>query len=504
MNPKNHNIFPLGALNKNTKEYFYPEIANKIDKYVCPDCDRDLILCKGEKNIAHFRHYTDSLHPENLCNHYNNPSESQIHKDSKLLLKKLLETKKITITRNCNDCSKPETYEIPLFDKNDSEIKNEYRFKYNNSYNIADVAYLCDNEILSIFEIYNTSRVKAEKRPEPWFEIKAYKLFYLVNKNLDNIELECERILKCDNCIKNYEQHTHQYKKFLRKTEKFVRHTLGQELILPPNLLKCLTNYKNCKCKEILSGGKSICHCDDDFGFVDYDNEDIVYTEDKNKCTSCCQCECNNCKKNNESKIIILRNQFEQLDHLKFNFDAQKDDYIIRHNKEIIESFYNFFKGYKVVIHSSKGTLGAVIVSPTIYKLNDLWTDYIYDVINENFNLPHIKLITYSGEGTVDIIVNIIDIINSFDKAFYTCIKCSKIVSKSNISQENIGKKICRNCSDKEQYSVYLNVPFSEKELIKKFGGKFDPLHKKWFVDNKTIALNPYITQKWKIYNLSK
>jgi hypothetical protein len=499
MNTKKHNIFPLGALNKNTKEYFYPEIANKIDEYVCPDCDRDLILCKGEKNIAHFRHYTDSLHPENLCNHYNNPSESQIHKDSKLLLKKLLETKQITITRNCNDCCKPETYEIPLFDKNDSEIINEYRFKYNESYQIADVAYLCDNEILSIFEIYNTSRVEAEKRPEPWFEIKAYKLFYLVNKNLDNIELECERILKCDNCIKKYTKKTLYHSEFLRKTEKFVRKTLGQTLLLPPNLQKCLNNYPDCKCENILSGPK-LFHCN---GVVD-DKGDIIQCV----CNMWCDCKCDNCIKNIESKKnmkIQLRNSKSEefikytLDHLRFNFHAD-EQYEIEQNKEIIELFNDSFKGYKVVIRSWKGTIWALIVSQMTYKLNNLWGND-NNIIEENINLPHIKLIVYSGEGTVDIIVNIIDIINSFDKAFYACLKCSKIVSKSDMSQENLEKKICSKCADKEQDRVYLNVPFSEKELIKKFGGKFDPLYKKWFVENKIVAFNPQIIKKWSVYN---
>ena len=32
----------LGAINKITGEYIYPKIANKNDKYICPDCDKDL------------------------------------------------------------------------------------------------------------------------------------------------------------------------------------------------------------------------------------------------------------------------------------------------------------------------------------------------------------------------------------------------------------------------------------------------------------------------------
>ena len=41
-------ILSLGANNKQTREYVYPKIANKKDEYVCPDCNKDLILCQGE------------------------------------------------------------------------------------------------------------------------------------------------------------------------------------------------------------------------------------------------------------------------------------------------------------------------------------------------------------------------------------------------------------------------------------------------------------------------
>ena len=34
----------LGGINKITKEYIYPKIANKNDKYICSECNKDLIL----------------------------------------------------------------------------------------------------------------------------------------------------------------------------------------------------------------------------------------------------------------------------------------------------------------------------------------------------------------------------------------------------------------------------------------------------------------------------
>jgi hypothetical protein len=30
-------MIPLGAINKKTREYVYPKIANKKDKYCCPN-----------------------------------------------------------------------------------------------------------------------------------------------------------------------------------------------------------------------------------------------------------------------------------------------------------------------------------------------------------------------------------------------------------------------------------------------------------------------------------
>jgi hypothetical protein len=54
-------ILPLGAINKKTREYVYPKVANKKDEYICPDCNKDLILCKGNKIKHHFRHKVDSV-----------------------------------------------------------------------------------------------------------------------------------------------------------------------------------------------------------------------------------------------------------------------------------------------------------------------------------------------------------------------------------------------------------------------------------------------------------
>ncbi len=191
-------VLSLGAINKLTGEYVYPKIANKKDEYICPECNKDLILCQGKIRVHHFKHKVDNINP---CHHYSNPTESQIHKDAKILLKNLLERKiQLSFIRNCCCCKKNEEYEIPEISET-SNIQLEYRFDYN-GVKTADVAYLDDGEILCIFEICNTHKTCSENRPEPWFEIKAETLIKIANDNsLTTLQIPCIRCEKCDVCI---------------------------------------------------------------------------------------------------------------------------------------------------------------------------------------------------------------------------------------------------------------------------------------------------------------
>jgi uncharacterized protein YkuJ len=191
-------ILSLGAINKVTGEYVYPKIANKKDKYICPECNKDLILCQGEKIVHHFRHKVDSVNP---CHHFSKPTESQQHKEGKRLLKFLFESKTpISIYRCCNLCKKNEEYEIPEMTEG-SVIQLEHRFEYNGP-KIADVAYLDNGEFVGIFEICNTHKTRSEDRPEPWFEIDAETLIKMANDNtLTSLQIPCIRCEKCDECI---------------------------------------------------------------------------------------------------------------------------------------------------------------------------------------------------------------------------------------------------------------------------------------------------------------
>ena len=192
-------ILSLGAVNKQTGEYVYPKIANKKDEYVCPDCNNDLILCQGKIVRPYFKHKVERINP---CHHYSNPTETQIHKDGKMLLKTVLERKiPISFARNCTCCKKNEEFEIPEISET-SNIQLEYRFEYN-GLKIADIAYIDNSELLCIFEICNTHKTSSENRPEPWFEVDAETLIKIANnKDLTSLHIPCIRRENCDDCIK--------------------------------------------------------------------------------------------------------------------------------------------------------------------------------------------------------------------------------------------------------------------------------------------------------------
>ena len=204
------NHFSMGAINKTTNKYEYPKIANKINKYKCPFCEKDVIFRNGKIKQPHFAHYKS----DNPCSYYEHPNESQIHKDAKLLMKTVLDNKRlINIYRKCYYC-----YEDPedFLNIKEEEYNNnvsvviEYRFNYNNSNRSADVALLQNKEIKYLFEICYKNKTKEENRPEPWFEIKAETLINETNlgKNINEngeIDIECIRDYKCFWC-KNKEE----------------------------------------------------------------------------------------------------------------------------------------------------------------------------------------------------------------------------------------------------------------------------------------------------------
>lgn len=188
-------MFLLGATDTETNEYVFPRFASKNKKYNCPDCLRNLILCKGIKIPPYFRHKQEGT----PCNYYIHSSESSYHKEGKLLIKQLIEKKLLkTIFRKCNCCEEIDEFDIPEI-SDSSSVVLEYRFNHKNSSKSADVAYIDNGELVCIFEICYKHKTNEEDRPEPWFEIDAVTLIKDINN--DNMVFNCIRYFKCDECI---------------------------------------------------------------------------------------------------------------------------------------------------------------------------------------------------------------------------------------------------------------------------------------------------------------
>jgi hypothetical protein len=223
--------FSMGAINKETSNYEYPKIANKKNKYKCPSCDKDVIFRSGKIKAPHYAHKKSG----NPCYYYDKPTESQIHKDAKMLLKSLLDNRQcICVVKRCKYC-KIETFEdfceinddmgsdiIDSYYNENTKAVIEYKFNYNNSKRSADVALIEEDKIKYIFEICNKNKTKEENRPEPWVEIKAAELInsansYKSNEFDDFITIECIRDYKCDDC---FEREENEKKKYLIEKQK--------------------------------------------------------------------------------------------------------------------------------------------------------------------------------------------------------------------------------------------------------------------------------------------
>lgn len=212
----------MGATNKRTNEYEYPKIANKIDTYKCPTCDKDVIFRKGKIYQAHFAHKKSN----SPCNYYDSPSESEVHKHGKLLIQTLLNKKQpIMVYRKCNGC--PQNQQMCALNLTSDQYTDdmcaveEHKFKYNNSYRSADVALLRNNEILVVFEIFHTSKTQEENRPEPWVEIHATDITDDIPLDQEGrIQLECIRTYQCDKCLLHQKKLEYLRQKRIQDEEK--------------------------------------------------------------------------------------------------------------------------------------------------------------------------------------------------------------------------------------------------------------------------------------------
>jgi hypothetical protein len=178
----------LGAIENDTKKYTLPFQAEKGKVYSCADCNQRVILRKGSIRRAHFAHFS----PTNTCAYYEHPNESQIHKDAKLLMQKMLNDKRLFyFKRECIDCGNNYAFADSVsFDYKDGD-KAVLEYRDPNNKWIADVALINNNDVRCIIEIKKTHST-VTPRPEPWFEIEAEAFIKRVNKQLYDIENEVD------------------------------------------------------------------------------------------------------------------------------------------------------------------------------------------------------------------------------------------------------------------------------------------------------------------------
>jgi|LauGreDrversion4_2_1035121.scaffolds.fasta_scaffold06554_3 hypothetical protein len=436
-------ILSLGAINKLTGEYVYPKIANKKDEYICSECNKDLILCQGKIKVHHFRHKVDNVNP---CHHYSNPTETQIHKDAKILLKNLLERKiPISFIRNCCLCKINEEFEIPEISKT-STIQLEYRFEYN-GVKFADVAYIDDDDIVCIFEICNTHKTCSENRPEPWFEINAETLIKIANDNsLTSLQIPCIRCEKCNDCIEKEKGNIIKKNKAL----DILYNWFQSGIEISP------FKYDYASFAGLEKNVKS--------EFTDEMFDLILYVEPSEK----------------------YQRYFIRLIYNYSNYYFTKE----RDYAESYKSIYYLDIDWILSQTEIPKTIN-YIASLDCYNHNEFnkycnncesgWPFWVKRINNK---VIHIGCSGCGYNPNTEII---------------KCEMCSNDTPLWVMETNKININICKNC-DIYLFSsgnIYLNVSFNLKDEVKKLGANWDNKYKKWFINknNKNIDM---ILQKWK------
>lgn len=194
--------------------YILPSNAYKKpdeDAYKCCDkeCNKNLILCKGNKKQHYFRHFAGSN-----CDRYKNqylerkPTDNENHEEGKLQLKSWLEQgKNIKINQVCARCNEESlqccTEPLTI---NSSFLLEKRSFNGDNPI-IYDIAHLQQNNIIEAFEVYSTHLTNENNRPKniKWYDIKADEIndiSYSFIEDKEQIILTNIRFFKCENCIK--------------------------------------------------------------------------------------------------------------------------------------------------------------------------------------------------------------------------------------------------------------------------------------------------------------
>jgi len=406
---------------KISREFVSPWDAVKEEEYLCPDCNNEVIFCKGTVVKPYFRHKNDGV---SKCSRYDSPSESQIHKDAKVILQKLLEKRiPIVCQRACIRCSVQEEYTIDVDEY--SKIVIEHPFDYNNEKKVADIACVnsSDNSIDVIFEIMHAHKTEPSARPEPWFEIDANEFLEQMNSFVGNDrKLKCIRKLICEDCIVKEDATIHRKCTMMNKQslqeivrdpafENYVRYNLGQRKFNPQS----------------------------------WESEQRV-----------------------ESQITGKFAYYKEARprHLRFDYDSRDNKVCDDENERLLSPFQKFMGEKKVIVRSWKGGI--------CYKIISVWDTKEYTTpLHESWN----EWKHCNGDGTVGIIMQIL---KEFDP---TMIKISQ--RAYNIRARNMYYKIPwdKNSEFKKiggrwdglvKHSYVKGISLADEEKWKKYKVKID------------------------------
>ena len=181
----------FGSLDKATQLLVKPYLASKENKYMCPYCLNDTILCCGDVIDSYFRHT-----PNSCCTSFNNMNKGETaeHSSAKYLLKNRFDSGDvIEIFKKCNCCEYTESFKIKKKKKYECIIET---FKLDGNKH-PDIAITKDGKLKYIIEVYHTH--KTDIRPGLWFDIYATDI-------LNNKKLFCCRPFKCLECSFKFQQ----------------------------------------------------------------------------------------------------------------------------------------------------------------------------------------------------------------------------------------------------------------------------------------------------------
>jgi hypothetical protein len=117
--------------------------------------------------------------------------------------------------------------------------------------------------------------------------------------------------------------------------------------------------------------------------------------------------------------------KFGRIEHERFDFSAcnYEDENIniriYKNNKKICDIFENDFYSYRIVTYSWKGCMVEYIINLCDYNKYDYWDEKVWcDGYCGELKYPYLFKKRYSGEGTVGILVDLINVSKKIYKCF--------------------------------------------------------------------------------------